>query len=75
MPRYRANQLMAQVSAAWNAMSQQEKVDVTDDLLEDLNDHREMKALAVQNVPINAFHDAQVTIKQIEDEVMFISTI
>jgi hypothetical protein len=51
-------------------MSKEDQEKATDELLKDLGDFRDMKKLSVQNVPINAFHDTQVTIKKVEDEVM-----
>jgi hypothetical protein len=69
-PRYRANQLTKRISAKWKAMSKEEQEDATDQLLKELNEFCDMKKLAVQNVPINAFHDTQVTVKKLEDEVI-----
>ena len=50
-------------------MSKEEQEEATDELLKDLEEFCDMKKLAVQNVPINAFHNTQVTVKKLEDEV------
>jgi hypothetical protein len=51
-------------------MTKEEKERATDDSFKDLEDYRDMKKLAIHNVPISAFHDTQVTVKKLEDEVM-----
>ncbi|KAG1836873.1 hypothetical protein DFJ58DRAFT_734671 [Suillus subalutaceus] len=61
-PRVKATQAGRDIAAKWNAMSQQEKIDATEGLMEDLEDHRNNKALASHNVPINAFHDIRATL-------------
>lgn len=70
--RRRASDLAPVIAAQWKQMSKEEQNAATDDLIPELKEHREMKKLAVQNVPINAFHDTQVSLKKIQDEVSFI---
>lgn len=50
-------------------MSKEEKVHATCEGLQELEGHREMKALAPRNVPIDVFHDARKTLQAIEVEV------
>jgi hypothetical protein len=65
----KATALVKQISNQWNAMSSMEKKDATKGLIEDLEDHREMKALSTWNMPIATFHDADTTIQNLEKEV------
>jgi len=60
---------MTEISAQWNAMSAEEQNEATNDALQELKDHKEMRALALQNVPINAFHDARGNIQAVKTEV------
>lgn len=53
----------------WNAMSQEERVEAMKDAINRLQEQREGKALTVQNLPINCFHDARATLKSIELQV------
>jgi hypothetical protein len=52
-------------------MSDSDKDNATKDLIEDLEDQREMKALSTHNVPLGSFHDADATIQSLEKEVSF----
>jgi hypothetical protein len=47
----------------WKKMSKEEQEEATNELLKDLEEFHDMKKLAIQNVPINVFHDTQVTVK------------
>ena len=60
---------MPQVSAKWQAMSNEEQIAATDYSLQDLKDQKEMDALFLQNVPINAFHDTHANLAAIKSEV------
>lgn len=50
-------------------MPKDEKAELSKELLKDLEELRETKALAVQNVPINAFHDVRASANVIFEEV------
>lgn len=50
-------------------MSKSEQEDATQSAVKDLEDHREMKKLAVRNVPLEAFHDCQKSVGAIDREV------
>lgn len=60
------------ISAQWRKMTKEEQEAATSNLLPELKEHCEMKKLAVQNVPINAFHDTQTSLNKIQDEVSFL---
>ena len=60
---------MTEISAQWNAMSGKEQNEATNDALQELKDHKEMRALTLQNVPINAFYDACGNIQAVKTEV------
>ena len=68
-PRHKSSSLMGKISARWKAMSPSEQIAVTDHLLQALKDQKEMQTLSLQNVPINAFHDACTNIAIIKSEV------
>jgi len=52
-------------------MSLEEQINVTDPLLPDIEELREMKKLAVRNVPLESFQDASSNLKTLEKEVCF----
>jgi hypothetical protein len=60
---------MPQISEKWQSMSKEEKIAATDSSLQDLKDQKEMRALSLQNVPINAFHDVRSNLTAIKSEV------
>ncbi|KAG2367255.1 hypothetical protein BDR07DRAFT_1373058 [Suillus spraguei] len=63
--RIKATEVGHEIAERWNAMSQQEKIDVTKDLMEDLEEHRNNKSLTSHNVPISAFHDIRATLDSV----------
>lgn len=71
--RKKVNELASVISAQWKAMSPEEQLAATDDLINVLEDQREMKALSMRNVPIEAFRDADQTLVSIEHEVSHFS--
>lgn len=50
-------------------MSHVKRIEATKDSVEKLQEFYEMKALAVQNVPLNCFHDARSSLTSIETQV------
>ncbi|KAG2093705.1 uncharacterized protein F5147DRAFT_747876 [Suillus discolor] len=66
-------QVRHDIAEKWNAMSQQEKIDATEGLMEDLEDHCNNKALASHNVPINAFHDICATLDSVTQTLATLS--
>jgi len=66
--RQKAPALAPEIAERWNSMSPSEQKAATKDLINDLQDRREMKALSTRNIPVEAFHDAQATIKNLERE-------
>ncbi|KAG1874960.1 hypothetical protein F4604DRAFT_1581917, partial [Suillus subluteus] len=67
--RIKATKVGCEIAEKWNAMSQQEKIDVTKDLMEDLEEHRNNKSLTSHNVPISAFHDICATLDSVTQTV------
>ncbi|KAG1868436.1 hypothetical protein F4604DRAFT_1584827 [Suillus subluteus] len=61
----KATEVGREIAEKWNAMSQQEKIDVTKDLMEDLEEHRNNKSLTNHNVPISAFHDIRAMLDSV----------
>jgi hypothetical protein len=75
MPRLKISALTAEISAKWNAMSADERVEATEDALQELKDQKEMRSFALQNVPIHAFHDVRATFDSMKKEVRMLRTI
>ncbi|KAI0083030.1 hypothetical protein BDY19DRAFT_864865, partial [Irpex rosettiformis] len=65
-----ATDIMPQLREEWNGLSSTEKSDLTEEWVTKLEETREMKAHAVHNVPINAFHDARATLKSVHEKLM-----
>ncbi|KAG2369301.1 hypothetical protein BDR07DRAFT_1371600 [Suillus spraguei] len=72
-PHVKATQVVCDIAEKWNTISQQEKTDTTEGLMEDLEDHRNNKDLASHNVPINAFHDICTTLDSVTQMLATIS--
>lgn len=53
----------------WAKLSQEERELVTEDGVDKLKEHHEMKALATWTVPIDIFHDARQTLQALKTEV------
>ncbi|KAI9059665.1 hypothetical protein FKP32DRAFT_1606017 [Trametes sanguinea] len=70
-PRYSSSdkEVISEISAKWKALSDEEKIAVTEDLVKELDEQKEMKALAVQSVPISAFHDVRATLDSVFEEL------
>ena len=71
VPRLKATDVNAEVSAMWKGMSLEEQVATTEDTVVALKERREAKALAPHHVPLHAFHDMRANIESIEKEVFF----
>ncbi|KAG2071455.1 hypothetical protein BDR04DRAFT_977302, partial [Suillus decipiens] len=56
------------IAEQWNAMSKSEQEAATQSAVKDLEDHHEMKKLAVRNVPLEAFHNCQRSVEVIDHE-------
>lgn len=67
--RLKSSALASQIALKWKQMSKEEKAQATCEGLLELQGHREMKALAPRNVPVDVFHDARRTLQGIEAEV------
>jgi hypothetical protein len=52
-------------------MSLEEQINVTNPLLPEIEELREMKKLAIRNVPLESFQDASSNLKTLEKEVCF----
>ncbi len=71
VPKYSSSnkEVVAEISAKWAAMTKDEKDRYTVNLVKDLDEAKEIKSLAVQSVPINAFHDIRANMSTIFEEV------
>ena len=52
-------------------MSKQERIDATQDVLDEMNTEREERKFAAHNTTIGAFYDTRATLDRICDEVRF----
>jgi hypothetical protein len=68
-PRKKVSELTSEISARWNAMSPEDRQEATADGKLELEGHREMKALATRNIPVEVFNDARQTLDNLEREV------
>jgi len=68
-PNHSSSQLSKDLTERWKAMTQAKKEAATLGAVEELKVQREMKALAMQNTRLSAFHDARTNLDAIEDEV------
>lgn len=57
------------IAERWATMTTEEKIEATKNLVKDLDDKKEMKALAVHSVPVNTFHDVHATMNTVYEEV------
>lgn len=51
------------------AMTMEQKIEATKDSVKKLEEFRATKALSIQNVPLNSFHDAHANLMSIENMV------
>ncbi|KAG6871716.1 hypothetical protein C0993_002849, partial [Termitomyces sp. T159_Od127] len=66
----KAHELAASLKEKWNAMTYEEKVTLTDPLLEDLQKHREATSHGQRNVPLESFSDARQSLLQMTNYMM-----
>jgi hypothetical protein len=58
-----------EISARWKSLSQEDRITITAGCMEEIEEEREAKNLALHNVPLNAFYDARGTVRAVEKEV------
>ena len=56
----------------WAAMSKQERIEATQDVLDEMNTERTERKFTAHNTTIGAFHDTRATLDRICDEVCYI---
>ncbi|KDQ14414.1 hypothetical protein BOTBODRAFT_44760 [Botryobasidium botryosum FD-172 SS1] len=59
--------VVKEIQPKWNAMTKDEKKAATVDAMAEIEETREMKLLAVQNLPINAFNDVRANVQAMEN--------
>ncbi|KIK33061.1 hypothetical protein CY34DRAFT_100326 [Suillus luteus UH-Slu-Lm8-n1] len=64
-PRLKASDIAPELSREWKSMSKEEKEHLTKDYMDELEEYRANKSLAVHNVAINSFHDVRSTLDSI----------
>ncbi|KAG6883539.1 hypothetical protein C0992_008524 [Termitomyces sp. T32_za158] len=68
----KAHELAASLKEKWNAMTQEEKVILTDPLLEDLQNHRESISHGQRNVDLESFSNARQCLLAMEKYIQFL---
>ncbi|KAF9521576.1 hypothetical protein CPB83DRAFT_750655, partial [Crepidotus variabilis] len=63
------HEVALQAAKAWQTLTREEQVTITEPLLKDIEELREMKKLSVHNVPMASFNDATTTLLHLEDEI------
>ena len=58
-----------EISERWKSLSHEDRVAVTAGCMQEIEEEREAKDLALHNVPLKAFHDAKSTMQAVEKEV------
>lgn len=58
-----------EISARWKSLSQEDRISITAECMEEIEQEREAKSLASHNVPLRAFYDARSTLQSVEKEV------
>ncbi|KAG1888304.1 hypothetical protein F4604DRAFT_1916217 [Suillus subluteus] len=64
-PRLKASDIAPELSREWKSMSKDEKENLTKDYMDELEEYRANKSLAVHNIAINSFHDVRSTLNSI----------
>lgn len=62
-------EVMAQIKAAWHAMSEEEQIACTEEKLAQIEEERKTKSVGKHTVALNAFHDMNSTVTKVEDMV------
>ena len=75
-PRYSSSNpdVLARITEAWNSMPKDEKAQISEELIKESDEVREMKALSVQSVPISTFHDMQASLESVFETVRLNTT-
>jgi len=58
-----------EISARWKALSEEDCIAITTGSMQEIEEERENKVLALHNVPLQAFHDSRRTVQTVEKEV------
>ncbi|KAG2154475.1 uncharacterized protein EDB93DRAFT_1248271 [Suillus bovinus] len=73
-PSVKASQCVKELASRWNNMTKAAQEEETNDAVQSLKEFREMKNLALHNVPLNAFQDARSLNAHTGVEVLIIAT-
>ncbi|KAG1721553.1 uncharacterized protein EDB91DRAFT_1024695, partial [Suillus paluster] len=73
-PSVKASQCVKELASRWNNMTKAAQEEETNDAVQSLEEFREMKNLALHNVPLNAFQDARSLNARTGVEVLIIAT-
>ena len=57
------------ISARWKSLSEEDRIAVTTECVQEIEEEREARDLASHNVPLRAFYDARSTVQAVEKQV------
>ncbi|KAJ7599685.1 hypothetical protein C8J56DRAFT_767326 [Mycena floridula] len=69
IPRRKASDIMPEISAAWKALTTEEKSAATAGTMTELTERREMRDLSERNVLLSSFHDTRATLSNLSEEL------
>ncbi|KAJ7576214.1 hypothetical protein C8J56DRAFT_800464 [Mycena floridula] len=69
IPRRKASDIMPEISAAWKALTTEEKSAATAGTMTKLTERREMRDLSERNVLLSSFHDTRATLSNLSEEL------
>ena len=58
-----------EISARWKSLSQEDRIAITTECMQEIKEEREARDLALHNVPLRAFYDVRSTVQMVEKEV------
>ena len=63
-----------EISARWKSLSREDRIAATAECVQEIEEERKAKSLALYNVPLRAFQDARSTMQAVEKDVSEISS-
>ncbi|KAG6858662.1 hypothetical protein C0995_014905, partial [Termitomyces sp. Mi166 len=68
VPKKKVHDFIADIAAKWKLLSNEEKIQLTEERLTTLHNTREMRDLASHNVSISVYHDTHNTLNNLDEE-------
>ncbi|KAH0833452.1 hypothetical protein J3R83DRAFT_12571 [Lanmaoa asiatica] len=71
---YKAHELSKEISSVWKALTEEQKIAGTSSAMQELEEFRSNKSFAINNIPMNAFHDTRKALSSITDQLSALNT-